>query len=225
VVVVSSGAPVSLDWAERVPAVLLAWYAGQELGPALADVLFGRAEPGGRLPMTFPARPEDAAVLDPAPDDADACRWHYREGLFIGYRHFDRHELEPAYCFGHGLGYTSFSYEAVQVEQNGHDVEVRVRIRNIGDRRGKEVVQLYVGSDDPSRPRRELKAFGRIELDSGADGELVFTLGERAFSHWDSALSRFVVIAGRHEIAIGRSSRDLRLMETVTFAREAAATF
>ena len=173
--------------------------------------------------MTFPARPEDAAVLDPAPDDRDAEVWHYREGLFIGYRHFDRSELEPAYCFGHGLGYTSFSYDSLQVEQNGQDVEVAVRVRNTGDRRGKEVVQVYVGSAVPSRPLRELKAFGRIELDAGADGELTFTLGERAFSQWDSALARFVLIPGRHEIAVGSSSRDLRLTEAVTFARQPAA--
>jgi beta-glucosidase len=224
VVVVSAGAPVALDWAENVPAVLHVWYAGQELGPALADVLFGRAEPGGRLPMTFPARPADAAVLDPGPDDRDGGVWHYGEGLFVGYRHFDRYGLEPAYCFGHGLGYTTFRYESLQVVQNGHGVEVAVRVRNTGERRGKEVVQVFVGSDDPSRPIRELKAFGGIELDAGADGELVFTLGERAFSRWDSTLGRFALIPGRHEIAVGSSSRDLRLAESVTFAPEAAAT-
>lgn len=225
VVVLSAGAPVSLDWAEHVPAVMLAWYAGQELGPALAGVLMGRTEPGGRLPMTFPVRLEDAAVPDPAPDDPQAGIWHYREGLLTGYRHFDRNDVEPAFCFGHGLGYTHVSYEDLRVERTGDaEVEVVVRIRNRGARRGKEVVQVYVGSEDPSRPVRELKAFAPIHLDAGAEGELVFALGGRAFSHWDSALGRFAVIPGRHEIAVGSSSRDLRLTKSVTFAREPAAT-
>jgi beta-glucosidase len=220
VVVLSAGAPVAVDWAEDVPALLVVWYGGQELGPALADVLMGRAEPGGRLPVTFPARLEDSAVPDPAPQGG---KWDYREGLFVGHRHFDRHDLEPAYCFGHGLGYTEFGYEDLRVEPTSHgEVDVVVRVRNRGARRGKDVVQIYVGSEDPTRPIRELKAFGRIELDAGADGELVFTLGRRAFSQWDSALGRFVLIPGRHEIAAGRSSRDLRLTETVTFAREPA---
>jgi beta-glucosidase len=221
VVVLSAGAPVSLDWAERVAAVLLVWYAGQELGAALADVLMGQAEPGGRLPMTLPARPEDTPVLDPAPDDAEADAWHYREGLFIGYRHFDRFGLEPAYCFGHGLGYTRFSYEEMRVERNGRgDLGVTVRIRNRGERRGKEVVQLYAGAEDPSRPRLELKAFERIDLDPGAEGKVTFTLGERAFSRWDSEAGRFALIPGRHEIAVGSSSRDLPLRESVTFTAE-----
>jgi beta-glucosidase len=222
VVVLSVGAPVLLDCVEDVPAVLLVWYAGQEFASALGQVLVGQAEPGGRLPMTFPARPQDAAVLDPAPDDADIRSWHYREGLFIGYRHFDRHGLEPAYCFGHGVGYTRFAYEHLRVERNAREVEVVVRIRNHGERRGKEVVQVYVGSEDPARPRRELRAFRRIDLDSGAAGELTFTLGERAFSQWDEDAGRFAPIPGRHEIAVGHSSRELPLRETVTFAGEPA---
>ncbi len=220
----SAGAPVLLDWAERVPAVLVVWYGGQELASALGDVLFGHAEPGGRLPMTFPAHPEDAAVPDPAPDDPETDCWHYSEGLFIGYRHFDRYELEPAFCFGHGLGYTRFDYEQLTVERNGRgEVDVVVRVRNRGERRGKEVVQVYVGSEDPARPRRELKAFGRIELAAGAAGDVRVALGERAFSRWDSEARRFTPIPGVHEIAVGSSSRDLRLRENVTFATEPAA--
>jgi beta-glucosidase len=224
IVVLSAGAQVSLDWAEQVPAVLLVWYAGQELGSALAEVLAGETEPGGRLPMTFPAHPGDAPVFDPSPDDLDADVWHYREGLFIGYRHFDRHGLEPAYCFGHGLGYTTFVYEEMDVvREDGGDVQVRARIRNGGARRGKEVVQLYVRSEDPARPPRELKAFGCIELDAWAEGVITFSLGERAFSQWDSRSRRFTLIPGRYELIVGRSSRDLRLSESITFEAEAAA--
>jgi beta-glucosidase len=216
IAVLSVGAPVLLDWAEHVAAILLVWYAGQELGTALAEVLFGRTEPGGRLPVTWPASADDVPVLDPAPvDDV----WHYREGIFVGYRHFDRNGLEPAYCFGHGLGYTRFSYEDLQVEPDGSGFQVFVRIRNAGARGGKEVVQVYIGSEDPSRPPLELKAFDCIELDAGAEGELTFTLGERAFSGWDTEAGRFAPIPGRHEIAVGSSSRVLRLRTSVTLAQ------
>jgi beta-glucosidase len=219
IVVLSVGAPVTLDWAERVPAILLVWYAGQELGTALCDVLFGRTEPGGRLPMTWPAGPHDLPVLHPGPDDSTAEIWNYSEGLFIGYRHFDRHELEPAFCFGHGLGYTRFTYEELRVEGN----QVSVRIRNQGTRRGKEVVQLYVGSEDPTRPPLELKAFGCCELEPGAEGEVTFTLGERAFSGWDPETGCFAPIPGPHRIAVGSSSRVLPLTARVTRPAEPVA--
>jgi beta-glucosidase len=223
VVVLSAGGPVALDWAESVPAILLVWYAGQELGPALGQVLVGYAEPGGRLPITLPARPKDAPVLDPAPDDPHAEAWHYSERIFVGYRHFDRHELDPAYCFGHGLGYTSFSYEEMHVERNGRDeLEVTVRLRNRGRRCGKEVVQLYVGSEDPSRPPLELKAFAPIELDGEGEGTVTFTLAERAFSPWESEARRFARVAGTREIVVGSSSRDLRLRQSVAFEIELA---
>jgi beta-glucosidase len=215
VVVVSAGAQVSMDWAEQVPAVLFVWYPGQELGDALAHVLLGLAEPGGRLPMTFPARPEDAPVLEPGPDDPDAKEWHYREGLFLGYRHYDRAQLTPAYCFGHGLGYTTFDYDDLRVERRGPEVEVAVRVRNSGRRRGKAVVQLYVGAERADRPPWELRDFRRIALDPGREEDVCFTLGERAFSHWDSELGGWAILSGAQKIAVGSSSRDLRLTATL----------
>ena len=220
VVVLSAGAQVLMDWADQVPAVLLVWYPGQELGDALAQVLLGRAEPGGRLPMTFPARPEDVPVLEPGPDDPAANEWHYREGLFVGYRHYDRHQLTPAYCFGHGLGYTTFVYEDLRVARttpaDGRlEVEVVVRVRNTGSRRGKAVVQLYVGSEHAGRPPWELKDFRSVVLDAGAEEDVRFTLGERAFSEWDSELGDWAIISGAHEVAVGSSSRDLHLTATL----------
>jgi beta-glucosidase len=220
VVVVSAGAQVLLDWAEQVPAVLLVWYPGQEFGDALAHVLFGRAEPGGRLPMTFPARPEDTPVLEPGPDEPVAKEWHYREGLFVGYRHYDREQLTPAYCFGHGLGYTTFDYEDLRVERKNRsdrrlEVEVAVRVRNSGSRRGKAVVQLYVGAERADRPPWELRDFGTIVLDPGRGEDVRFTLRERAFSRWDSDLGGWAILSGAQTIAVGTSSRDLRLKATL----------
>jgi beta-glucosidase len=220
VVVLSAGAQVLMDWAEEVPAVLLAWYPGQEFGDALANVLLGRAEPGGRLPMTFPARPEDAPVLEPGPDDPVANEWHYRDGLFVGYRHYDRHQLSPAYCFGHGLGYTTFDYEDLRVERKsradgGLEVETAVRVRNTGSRRGKAVIQLYVGSEHAERPPWELRDFRSVVLDPGMEEDVRFTLRERAFSQWDSELRDWAIIPGTHKVAVGSSSRDLHLTATV----------
>jgi len=220
VVVLSAGAQVLMDWAEQVPAVLLVWYPGQEFGAALAEVLLGRAEPGGRLPMTIPVRPEDAPVLEPGPDDPLANEWHYRDGLFVGYRHYDRHQLTPAYCFGHGLGFTTFDYEDLRVERKsradrGLEVEAVVRVRNIGSRRGKAVVQLYVGSEHPERPPWELRDFRSVVLDAGAEEDVLFTLRERAFSQWDCELDGWAIIPGTHKVAVGTSSRDLHLTATL----------
>jgi beta-glucosidase len=216
VVVVSAGAQVLLDWAQQVPAVLLVWYAGQEYGDALAQVLLGRAEPGGRLPMTFPARASDAPVPEPGPDDAAANEWHYREGLFVGHRHYDRYRLTPTYCFGHGLGYTTFAYEDLRVERKSEtEVEAVVRVRNTGTRRGKAVVQLYVGTERAERPPRELKDFRSIMLDPGADEEVRFTLGERTFSQWDTEHGGWSVLPGPYAISVGSSSRDLHLTASV----------
>jgi beta-glucosidase len=200
--------------------VLLVWYPGQEFGDALAQILLGRAEPGGRLPMTFPARPEDAPILEPGPDDPVANEWHYRDGLFVGYRHYDRDQLTPAYCFGHGLGYTTFDYDDLRVERKsradlGLEVQAAVRVRNTGSRRGKEVVQLYVGSEHPHRPAWELRDFRSIVLDPDAEEDVHFTLRERAFSQWDSELGGWAILSGMQKIAVGSSSRDLRLTETL----------
>jgi beta-glucosidase len=214
VVIVSAGSQLLMDWAEQVPAVLLVWYPGQELAAALAEVLFGRAEPGGRLPMTFPARLEDVPSLEPGPDDPEANAWNYRDGLFVGYRHYDRHRLAPAYCFGYGLGYTTFELDDLRVERES-EVEAAVRVRNTGSRRGKTVVQLYVGSDDAERPPWELKGFRSVVLDSGLEEDVRFTLPERAFSQWDSELGDWVIIPGAHRIAVGTSSRDLPLTATL----------
>jgi beta-glucosidase len=220
VVVLSAGAQLLMDWADQVPAALLVWYPGQEFGDALADVLFGRAEPGGRLPMTFPARADDAPVLEPGPDDPAANEWHYREGLCVGHRHYDRHQLAPAYCFGYGLGYTTFEFEDLRLERKnradrGLEVEAVVHVRNTGRRRGKAVVQLYVGSEHLERPPWELKDFRSVVLDAGAEKDVRFTLRERAFSQWNCELGGWAIIPGTHKVAVGTSSRELHLTATL----------
>jgi beta-glucosidase len=215
IAVVNAGAPILLDWAERIPALLWAWYPGQEYGDALADVLLGAAEPGGRLPTTLGRRGEDYPVLDPRPDAAN--EWHYDEGLLIGYRHFDRRELRPAYAFGHGLGYTEWSYDGLDIEPTKAGATLHVRIRNSGARRGKEVVQAYVAPTDAdaTRPVRELRAFTAVDLDRGEERTVDLKLDWRSFCGWDEASGSWTRLPGPFEVAVGRSSRDLRLTATL----------
>lgn len=154
VVVVNSGGPVELPWRAAAGAVLLTWFPGQEGGAGLADVLFGRAEPGGRLPTTWPATLADAPVTRTRPEDGHL---DYTEGLHIGYRAWARHDREPAYWFGHGLGFTTWAYEGLDVPDDivaGEPFTVRVEVRNTGPRRGREVVQVYLAGPPARRTAR-----------------------------------------------------------------------
>jgi beta-glucosidase len=160
VVVVNAGMPVLMPWAGQVGAVIYAWLPGQAIGEALADVLLGRAEPGGRLPVTLPAAEADCPVLHAQPRDG---RLDYAEGLLIGYRGYDAAGVAPMFPFGHGLGYTAWDYESLSGPAGtlapGTDAQLRVRVRNCGSRPGREVVQAYVtgaagsASPDPAAPR------------------------------------------------------------------------
>ncbi|MFI0709673.1 beta-glucosidase [Streptomyces inhibens] len=190
VVVVNSGSPVELPWREQVSAVLLSWFPGQEAGAALADVLLGADEPGGRLPTTWPARLDDAPVTTVTPTDGQLP---YSEGVFIGYRAWQRSApataTAPAYPFGHGLGYTDWEYESLDTTPDS----VRVRVRNAGDRPGREVVQIYLAPtsdaapDAPERPVRWLAGFAVVEAGPGESAEAEIPLPDRAFAVWSSA--------------------------------------
>jgi len=180
IVVVNAGSIVLMPWADDVAAIVYAWYPGQECGNAIADVLFGRVNPCGKLPTTIPMRYEDNAAYGNYPGDGGLVR--YEEGVFVGYRHFDRSGVKPRYAFGHGLSYATYRYSEVRV--NGRDIEVDVT--NTGDVGGKEVVQLYVsdrGAPTP-RPPKELKAFTKITLAPGETKTVTFTLDDRAVQYW-----------------------------------------
>ena len=220
VVVVNSGMPVLMPWADRVAAVLYAWLPGQEFGTALAGVLLGHAEPGGRLPVTIPAKEGESPVLHARPGDAGVLR--YDEGLLIGYRGYDAAGLAPAYPFGHGLGYTSWEYESVQCPDwlaGDSDLELTVQVRNTGGRAGKEVVQLYLAEPgEPARRGRPVRALAAFAVAHGQPGEAVrvpLTVPARAFSRYDESLARWIAPGGEFAVHVGRSSRDLRLSAAV----------
>jgi beta-glucosidase len=203
VVVVNAGAPVLLPWADAVPAVLLSWFPGQECGNALADVLLGAREPGGRLPTTWPASAEGLASPRPVDGVLD-----YDEGLFVGYRACDRDGRSPLYPFGHGLGYTTWEYLDVRAEGAG----VRVRVRNTGTRRGREVVQVYASRRDSAveRPVRWLAGFAVAEADPGEELTVEVAVPPRRLAHWDADAHAWAVEPGTFSLAAGPSSRDLR---------------
>ncbi|MFE3259827.1 glycoside hydrolase family 3 C-terminal domain-containing protein [Nocardia sp. NPDC059091] len=206
VVVVNSGSPVEMPWRDDVSAILLSWFPGQEGGAALADVLLGRAEPGGRLPTTWPVRLADAPVSDVQPAEGVL---RYDEGIFIGYRAWQRHDIAPAYPFGHGLGYTEWCYE--QVEATGR--HVRIRVRNSGSRSGREIVQFYVAPTEPDerRPRYWLAGFAIAEAAPGEMVDIAITLPRRVFQVWDEGCGTWEFAGGGYEIHAARSSTDLRV--------------
>ena len=213
VVVVNAGMPVLLPWADQVAAVIYAWLPGQAMGEAVADVLLGRAEPGGRLPVTLPAREADCPVLHAVPRDG---RIDYDEGLLIGYRGYDAGQSAPQFAFGHGLGYSTWSYESVRADQAdpaaGQDLVLTVTVRNTGDRPGRETVQAYLAEPpgDPGRPVRALAAFGTVAAAPGERAEVTLRVPARAFARWREGQGWFWP-PGQFTVHVGRSSRDLPL--------------
>lgn len=209
VVVVNSGSPVELPWREDVAAVLLGWFPGQEGGAALADVLTGAHEPGGRLPTTWGSL-ADAPVTRVAPEDGELP---YDEGVFIGYAAWEKEGRTPAYPFGHGLGYTDWTYESVEVR----GTTVRVRLRNSGSRAGREVVQVYLApaGPDAERPARRLAGFAGTAAGPGESVEVTVEIPRRAFEIWDEKTSSWSYVKGSYEIQVGRSIGDRRVTATI----------
>jgi beta-glucosidase len=214
IVVVNAGMPVLMPWADRVAAVGYAWLPGQAMGVALADVLLGRAEPAGRLPVTIPAAEADCPVLHAVPE---AGRLEYREGLLVGYRGYDRAGTTPRFPFGHGLGYTTWAYESAVADRTvlapDGGLDVTVVLRNTGPRTGREVVQAYLEPPpgDPRRPVRVLAAFAAVTAAPGQHAEARLTVPARAFARYDDATGTWLRPPGEFTVRVGRSSADLPL--------------
>jgi beta-glucosidase len=231
VVVLANGSAVRLsDWEQHAKAVLECWLPGQAAGGAAADLLLGAANPSGRLAETLPLRLEDNPSYLNFPGEAGHVR--YGEGLFVGYRGYDAVARPVSYPFGHGLSYTSFAYADLDTTVTGRHqdgnlvVEVTCRVTNTGDRRGKEVVQLYVRDVEASvaRPVRELKAFAKVDLDPGESTVVGFSLTARDFSYWSTKVGDWALEGGEFELAVGASSRDLRLTAAVDIPAPALPT-
>ena len=223
VVVLANGSAVTFStWEHHAAAVLECWLSGQAAGGAAADLLLGRANPSGKLAESLPLRLADCAASLNFPGDSGTVR--YGEGLFIGYRNYDKAELEVSHPFGFGLSYTTFALADLDVRIGGSveggdlAVSVAVSVTNTGSVAGAEVVQVYVRDVEASvaRPVRELKAFTKVWLEPGETQRATVSLDERSFAFWSVVHHRWVVEAGDFELGVGTSSRDLPLTETVT---------
>ena len=218
VVIVNSGMPVVMPWANDVAGIMQVWFPGQAFGEALTDCVLGVVEPGGRLPISIPREEADSPVLDATPK---AGELDYAEGLLVGYRGYDRNGREPLFCFGHGLGYTNWSYESLTVEGEvlhaNAELPLTVTLRNTGDRGGREIVQIYLEApdDDPSRPLRTLAAFATVEAAAGQSVTARLVVPARSFAHFDPDARDWSWRQGTFTVRAGRSSRDLRLSQTV----------
>lgn len=219
IVVLNVGAPVLMGhWIDQVPAVVNAWFGGEEIGNAIADVLFGDANPSGKLPITFPKEWKDSPAYGRYPGENGSV--NYDEGLYVGYRHFDKHNVEPQFPFGYGLSYTTFTYSDLKVS-SGEPAQVSLNLRNSGPREGAEVVQLYIHDVQSSvdRPVKELKAFRRVVLKPGETQTVSFALDKSALAFYDVIKEDWVAEPGTFEVLVGASSRDIRLKATFELAK------
>jgi beta-glucosidase len=226
VVVLNVGSPVEMPWVQDVAAILQSWYGGQEAGNALADVLFGDVTPSGKLPSTFPVRLEDNPAFINYPGENGQV--HYGEGIFVGYRYYDKKQIDPLFPFGHGLSYTTFAYDNLRLNGSefgpGDEISVSVDVTNTGQRTGQEVVQLYV-RDEMSRlvrPLQELKAFVKVILEPGQSQTVTLTLTGQSLAYYDPSVGDWVTEPGTFTVLVGSSSRDIRLTEQLEWVADTA---
>lgn len=217
VVLINTGSPVDMRaWADKVPALIYAWYPGEQGGNAFADILFGNFNPSGRLPVTMMKRWEDAPEFGTYPETDGNV--NYKEGIFVGYRYYDKSKVEPMFPFGHGLSFSQFEYTNLEVKAantspDHPDVEVAVTVTNTSKMAGAEVVQLYVRDLAPhvERPMQELKAFQRVFLKAGESQVVKLKLDKFSFAYYDTEIHDWKVWPGQFALRVGASSRDIRL--------------
>jgi beta-glucosidase len=219
IVVLETGNPVSMPWRDKVKAIVQAWYPGQAGGQAIADILAGKVNPSGRLPITFPAslaqtpRPELSGLGTPWGTPTTV---RYDEGAEVGYRWYAKQSRKPMYAFGHGLSYTSFSYSDLKVS-SGETVTVTFTVTNTGKVAGADVPQVYL-TDAPDAKRMRLLGFERVALAPGASRTVTITAEPRLLARFDGAAGRWRIAAGSYRIALGNSAEDLLLSAELQMA-------
>lgn len=215
-VIIISGNAVAMPWVDNVNAIVEAWYSGSQAGHAIADVVFGKVNPSGKLPFTFPVKLTDNAAHALGAYDPQATSVEYKEGIFVGYRWAEKQQIKPLFAFGHGLSYTDFAYdEAICKKPSvkaGKNVTVSVDVTNTGDVAGKEVVQLYIADQESSlvRPVKELKGFKKIALNPGETQTVTFTIEPEMLKFFDDTKHEWVLEKGKFTAHIGSSSEDIR---------------
>ena len=223
VVVLNCGSPMLLPWLEEVPATLVAWYPGQEAGDAIVDVLLGETDPGGRMPTTWAWEERDTPAYLHYPGEADVVR--YGEELHLGYRWYDARGMDPMIPFGHGGSYTTFEWESPQVVGDGVERTVEVPVRNVGDRSGSDVIQVYVAPRDPVvvRPVKQLVGWAKVRLEPGQRTIARVQLSERSFNRFDMASRSWMVDPGDYDVVVAASALDERHRLRVQIAEPGAS--
>jgi len=210
-------------WITSVPALVQIWYPGQEGGIAFAEALVGEVNPSGRLPVTFEKRWEDNPVFSNYyPQTAGSDRVEYREGVFVGYRGYEKKGVEPQFPFGFGLSYTTFDYSNLQVKSSGPArYEVSFDVQNTGSRPGSDVAQVYVGAAPASvpRPAKELKGIAKVKLAPGEKRRVAVALDSRSFSYYDVGQKKWTAVDGKYPIIVGRSSQQIELTGEAVLGR------
>ena len=228
IVAITSGGGVDMSaWVERVPAIIEAWYPGQEGGTALAEIVFGETNPSGRLPATFERRWEDNPVHDSYYLEPGTNKVVYKEGVFVGYRGYEKNRTKPLFPFGHGLSYTTFSYSKLSVTPGSSmdgKVTIAFDVTNTGKREGADVAQVYVGDTHAKvpRPAKELKGFSKVFLKPGETKHLSVALDRRAFAYYDASAKEWRAEPGDYDILVGRSSEQIELRRKVALTGAAA---
>jgi beta-glucosidase len=221
VVVLIGGGPIDMtQWAQNTPGIIQAWYPGMEGGNAIASIVYGKVNPSGKLPMTFPKSLADAPdhVLGEFPANKDSINVYYNDDIYVGYRYFDTYKVEPQFAFGHGLSYTQFAYSGIQVQSNGGKATVSFTVTNTGKTAGAEIAQVYVHQQKSllPRPEKELKAFDKVFLQPGQKKQVTLTLNADAFQYFNDVTNNWVMEKGNYNILVGGSSRDIKLSATAT---------
>ncbi|MCL2248278.1 MAG: glycoside hydrolase family 3 C-terminal domain-containing protein [Oscillospiraceae bacterium] len=220
VVVLHNGSPIEMPWICNVKSVVEAYLGGQAAGAAVMDVLSGAVNPSGKLAETFPLRLQDNPSHLNFPGERDKVE--YREGVFVGYRYYDKKEMPVLFPFGHGLSYTNFTYSDISVDKSDaldtDTINVSVKVKNTGKVAGKEIVQLYISSkmETVVRPIKELKGFKKISLSPGEEKTVLFTLGKRSFAFYDADRKEWRLDGGTYGILVGASSQDIRLCQDIS---------
>ena len=215
-VIIISGNAVAMPWVDNVNAIVEAWYSGSQAGHAIADVVFGKVNPSGKLPFTFPVKLNDLGAHAAGAYDPQDLSVEYKEGLYVGYRWADKYDVEPLFAFGHGLSYTDFTYGNAKVAKasvkSGANVKVSIDVTNSGKVAGKEVVQLYIGDEQAylDRPVKELKGFKKVHLEPGETKTVEFVIEPDMLKFFDDAKHEWVLEKGKFTAYVGSSSQDIR---------------
>ena len=218
--VINTGSPINIPWLDKANAVLQAWFAGQEFGNALYDILSGSVNPSGKLPTSFPARIEDTPAFESYP--GENLQMNYDEKLLVGYKWYEKKEIKPLFCFGHGLSYTEFEYKNLEVElKDNKEVLCKFTIKNIGETAGAEIVQCYIrySKNLENEPNKTLQGFCKVKIDAHDEKNVEIRLTQRNFSHWSIDAKRWQIKEGSYEILIGSSSENIFLKSSINLEK------